>query len=306
MLIDAVIPSYQGMPHVADTVATLLNQQLPPAYGLTIIVVDDCSSDNTYELLAARFGGQIRVLRNTQNQGRSAARNRGAEYGTGEYILFLDSDCAPVGDSFLLEHMKSIDSGADVSCGLIGAAGTGFWARYQRQLTRSRLDTFGHPGVVPDGTTANILVSRDCFVRSGGFSPEYTHYGFEDRDLLLRLVNAGARLRNTPGAAVSHDDELDLRTVCRKMQVCGQYSSVLFSRDHPQAYRSMPYYRFDARMHPWLRVVSLVLAPILPLVRQLLGAVLESAVVPFRLRSLGVKFTSAMYYMKGTTLPGNS
>lgn len=306
LVIDAVIPSYEGMPLVVDTVTSLLNQQLPPGYLLTVTVIDDGSSDNTYVLLKDRFDGRIDILRNSRNQGRSAACNMGAAHGKGDYILFLDSDCVPIGTSYLLEHLQAINAGADVSCGIISSLRKDFWAEYQHRLTLNRQKAANNPEATPGGTTANILVRRTSFEKSGGFDTRYKHYGFEDRDLLLCMINTGSVIRYTSTAVVSHEDDLNLRGICMKMQMSGQYSSPLFRENHPQAYKSMPYYRFDARVHPWLKFVSLISAPALPLLTVFFDAILETHQVPFRMRSMGVKFMSAMYYLKGTTLPGQS
>lgn len=303
LVIDAVIPSYEGMPLIIDTITSLLDQQLPPEYLLTITVVDDGSNDNTYALLKDRFEQRIEILRNSSNQGRSIACNRGAAQGKGDYILFLDSDCVPVGASYLLEHLKSINAGADVSCGIISSVKKDFWAKYQHQIVLNRQKAAENRETTPSGTTANILVRRTSFEKSGGFDARYKHYGFEDRDLLLCMIKTGSVIQYTPAAVVSHEDDLNLKEICTKMQVSGQYSSTLFREHHPQAYKTMSYYRFDARVHPWLKYFSLVLTPVLPLMRLLVGSMLEVRQVPFRIRSMGVKTLSALYYLKGSTLP---
>jgi glycosyltransferase involved in cell wall biosynthesis len=304
LVIDAVIPSYNGMPLVADTITSLLNQQLPSGCLLTVTVVDDGSSDNTCALLKDRFDGRIHILRNSRNQGRSTACNTGAAHGKGDYILFLDSDCVPTGTSYLSEHLRALNAGADVSCGIISSLRNDFWAEYQHRLTVNRQKSVNNPAAAPGGTTANILVKRSSFEKAGGFDTRYKHYGFEDRDLLLCMKNTGSVIRYTSTAVVSHEDDLDLRKICMKMQMSGQYSSLLFRENHPQAYKSMAYYRFDARVHPWLKFISLISTPALPLLTVLFNAILETRQVPFGMRSMGVKFMSAMYYLKGTTLPG--
>ena len=62
-----------------------------------IIVVDDCSTDDTPEFLA-RFAEQhpdlnLRCLRNENHAGANPSRNRGIEIATGDLVAFLDSDC---------------------------------------------------------------------------------------------------------------------------------------------------------------------------------------------------------------------
>jgi glycosyltransferase involved in cell wall biosynthesis len=57
-----------------------------------MIVVDDCSSDGSWEWLQQADYPHLTVLRNDVNRGVNYTRNRGIERAQGEYVLFLDSD----------------------------------------------------------------------------------------------------------------------------------------------------------------------------------------------------------------------
>lgn len=86
-LVSVVIPCYnQG-----SFLATALESVLVQTYrDLEVIVVDDGSADNTFEV-ATSFGGRVRVVRQS-NQGLAMARNRGIVEAHGEIIAFLDAD----------------------------------------------------------------------------------------------------------------------------------------------------------------------------------------------------------------------
>jgi glycosyltransferase involved in cell wall biosynthesis len=62
--------------------------------NIEVIVVDDCSTDNSYLVLQniQSIDNRLKILRNNFNYGVSFARNLGIKYSTGEYICFLDSD----------------------------------------------------------------------------------------------------------------------------------------------------------------------------------------------------------------------
>ncbi|NDK54532.1 glycosyltransferase [Pontibacter fetidus] len=85
-LITVVIPCYNHAQYLSKAIESVLNQTYPHT---EIIVIDDGSTDNT-RAIAAKYAGVRYVYQ--QNQGLSAARNKGVEHSKGEYILFLDAD----------------------------------------------------------------------------------------------------------------------------------------------------------------------------------------------------------------------
>ena len=89
--ISVIIPTYNRARMVADCVASVLATDYP---ALEILVVDDCSPDDTKGEIVRRFGGDPRVkyLRNAKNSFQAVSRNRGAAAAKGDYFLFLDDD----------------------------------------------------------------------------------------------------------------------------------------------------------------------------------------------------------------------
>src|SRR5215472_561278 len=85
--ISVIIPAYNHARFLTPAIESVLSQTMEPS---EIVVVDDGSTDETSSVLGT-FGRQIRVVRQ-KNQGVAAARNRGAELATGEYLAFLDAD----------------------------------------------------------------------------------------------------------------------------------------------------------------------------------------------------------------------
>gem|GEM_PF-3008038 len=94
-LVSIIIPVYNGEWSVGRAVKSALAQTYPRC---EVIVVDDGSTDQTLEVLAD-YGELINVVRQSDNCGRSAARNIGLKHASGEFIVFLDAD------DTLLPHM---------------------------------------------------------------------------------------------------------------------------------------------------------------------------------------------------------
>ena len=85
--VSAITPAYNAAGHLSRAIASVLAQAFAP---LEIIVVDDGSTDDTFDV-AASLGPPVRVVRQ-ENAGAAAARNRGVSESRGDFVAFLDSD----------------------------------------------------------------------------------------------------------------------------------------------------------------------------------------------------------------------
>lgn len=89
MKISVVIPAYNSGTFILGALDSIASQSVPVH---EIIVVDDGSSDETAEKVQQWQGELPLTLIRQQNHGPSAARNRGIEQATGDWIAFLDAD----------------------------------------------------------------------------------------------------------------------------------------------------------------------------------------------------------------------
>ncbi len=296
-LLSIVIPVFRDSARAAEAVDAILLQTLPEGVQREVIVVDDGSGDETAERLANRFDSRLRILLLPENLGRSGARNAGAAEASGKFLVFMDCDCLP-GPRFLQAHLDALSAGAVACVGHVSGDGQGFWDRYQ--TTASSRRSRQHCSDMPyAGSSQNLAVQREVFETVGGFDVGYTHYGFEDRDLLLRLARQGT-VAWSDGARVSHMDTLTLSGVASKLAEAGEYSSQRFMQHHPDAYLRLGYARIDARAHP----VVAGLAPLLGWTSSRSAAAFDwlrcKAWLPYTLASGMVKAITAASYFAGT------
>jgi glycosyltransferase involved in cell wall biosynthesis len=88
-LVSVIIPCFNGARTIRRAVDSVRRQDYPE---VEIIVVDDASTDETQEVIAALARPDLRVVRLPQNSGAAAARNAGIDVARGEFIAFLDAD----------------------------------------------------------------------------------------------------------------------------------------------------------------------------------------------------------------------
>lgn len=84
-----VIPTYNRADFIHDTIHSVLNQSFQ---DFEILVVDNCSTDNTKEIVEKINDPRIQFYVNEQNFDRSYSRNRGINLAKGNFITLLDSD----------------------------------------------------------------------------------------------------------------------------------------------------------------------------------------------------------------------
>ena len=87
---SVVIPTYNRAALLPKTLATVFAQRYP---AKEILIVDNCSTDNTEEMLRPLVdAGKVRYIRHDKNYERARSRNTGMEHATGDYVTLLDSD----------------------------------------------------------------------------------------------------------------------------------------------------------------------------------------------------------------------
>jgi len=185
--ISIVIPMYNEARHIARTL--LAAQLAADAAGIEceLIVVDNGSQDQGPEI-ARQFGAQVLVLPGLLI---GALRNRGAALASGEWLAFIDADIEmPENWLKLLTDLEGGGPADVIGLDLHTPAQAPWYAdAWQRRTSRPATEPLQRVQWLP---SSNLLMDRRWFDKVGGFN-ETLRTG-EDKELTMRLADAGARL----------------------------------------------------------------------------------------------------------------
>lgn len=113
--ISVVIPTYKRAELVLRAIQSVLQQTFQ---NFEIIIVDDCSPDNTGDAVRTIRDPRIRYLRHDVNKGLPAGRNTGIDAARGRYLAFLDDDDEWRPEKLEREH-AAIQNHDAVLCGAL-------------------------------------------------------------------------------------------------------------------------------------------------------------------------------------------
>ena len=88
-IISIIVPVYNAEKYIRETVESVLAQTYD---DWELLLIDDCSSDSSCEIIDSFDDPRIRLIKQPENKGAYAARNRGLKEAEGRYIAFLDAD----------------------------------------------------------------------------------------------------------------------------------------------------------------------------------------------------------------------
>lgn len=233
-MVSVIIPAYNHLNHTLTCLRSIAAQ--PSMVSAEIIVVDDCSSDET-EVTLPQIGG-LRYLRNAQNLGFIGACNAGADAARGDYLVFLNNDTA-VQPGWLDALMETFTTHANV--GLVGAKLIYPDGRLQEaggivfaDASGWNYGRFGDPSAPEYNfvreadycSGAAIAVPTALFREFDGFDRHYAPAYYEDTDLAMKVWDKGLRVLYQPAAAVVHFEGIssgtDTTTGVKAYQVVNQ------------------------------------------------------------------------------------
>ncbi len=198
-LVSVVIASYNAGPFLERSLQSLRASTVLP---LEVIVVDDCSTDNS-SVRAREMGAT--VLRTAVNGGPARARNLGAQFARGDILFFIDSDvCVHPDTVSLVQDALEADASLDA---VIGAYDDTPDSREFFSQYRNLMHCFVHRTGSREAFTfwsGCGAIRRGVFLESRGFDERYTRPSIEDIEFGSRLVAAGRRIQLRPDIEVKH------------------------------------------------------------------------------------------------------
>jgi len=211
-LVTVIIPVYGKSSHTLHCLSSI--QTSGTRTPFEILVIDDCSGDDTAALLALVAG--IRVVRNAENLGFLRSCNKAAALAQGDFVLFLNNDTQVVPGWLDALHATFTDF---PDAGLVGSrllfadgslqeAGGIIWDDASG-MNYGRGDDANRPEYnflrdVDYCSGASIMVPRKLFLDLGSFDTRYAPAYYEDTDLAFAVRQAGRRVLYQPSSVVLH------------------------------------------------------------------------------------------------------
>jgi len=241
MRASVVIPTYNRLRDLQRVIVAVGEQAGQLGGGVEIVVVDDGSSDGTWDWLSRRRAASGFTVLRQSNSGPAAARNRGVETAVGEIVLFLGDDTVPQPGwlaAHLEEHRLFGPQGPMATLGY-----TSFPPEIEspfRRFINEHGAQFGY-SIIEDPTevpfnffyTSNISLPRVILERLGGFLEDFPSAAWEDIEFAYRAVGEGLRLRYQPRARTLHYHRVQPRTFCSRQRTSG-LSAAIFAGLHPE------------------------------------------------------------------------
>ncbi len=188
--VSVIIPAYNAGKYIGQALNSVLQQKRP---AKEIIVVNDCSTDDTLDVLkmyTEAYPNFIKVLSTGSNSGVSATRNMGIQAAEGQLIALLDGD----------DYWK--DCHLAILVGLLERYPEASWAFSEMVsfFPDGTLENHTCGGSIPDNQpfdgflqfawfcraqTSTVVIKKDVFERVGYFTTEYRQA--EDYDLFMRI-----------------------------------------------------------------------------------------------------------------------
>lgn len=193
-LVSILIPAYNCRPWIGRAVESALGQSWKRC---EVIVVDDCSTDGTYEELR-QFEDLIRLERSAANGGQNRTRNRLTVLSKGEWLVYLDAD-----DALGRHTVETKLEGAAAADAVYGSTKIATYEG-QREIRAEHIvaedydDLWAAAFAWKFPNTSAFCFRRSAVLDAGGWNERLKNC--TDYDLYFRLLGHGYKFKAAPDA----------------------------------------------------------------------------------------------------------
>jgi GT2 family glycosyltransferase len=231
-VISVVIATYDTNGVLVDCLNALSEQVWNREDDFEVLIVNDGGRDYqpaAFDVYKEKF--PIRYLRQ-DHKGPASARNFGVKMARGEIIVFLDDDSVPLKnwlESTISAWMENPDY--DGIGGYIASDITeNMYCRVNADFFNWFLEQLSPGGECLFLVTCNASYKKSSLDKVGGFDDRFKRASGEDRDLNLKIVRSGGKLRLDRAILVYHDRDLKLKSFIKKHYHYGKAASRIYSR----------------------------------------------------------------------------
>ncbi len=247
--VSVIVPAYNAAQTIGPCIDALRAQDVASAYE--IIVVDDCSTDETASLAAA---AGVTLIKHDEQRGAGASRNSGVARARGKIICFTDADCAPRSD-WLRQLLPAFDDPQVRGCkGAYVTQQEEIVARFVQLEYEDKYDLLARQETIDFIDTYSAAYDKAVLELNNGFDERFTY--LEDQELSFRLAAQGYALVFQADALVSHYHSDSLSAYCRKKFTIGYWKAQIVRRFPERAVR-------DSHT-PQVMKLQMLLAALLP------------------------------------------
>lgn len=180
--VSVVLPVYNVAAYIQDTIQSILNQTFS---DFELLLLDDCSTDDTVARIQAITDPRVRLIRNERNLGRAGTDNAALQHVRGEYVAKMDGDdlCHPERLARQVAHLDQHPEVNVVGGWMQNFGNDTYLNQYPAEPADARVFTlFG----LPVGNPSVMLRTR--LLREEGMHYDATLRQTEDYDFFARYL----------------------------------------------------------------------------------------------------------------------
>lgn len=226
--VTIIVPVYNAEKTIVPCAGNLVNQSLR---GIEIIFIDDCSQDQSFEILQEinkQFPQIVKVIQTDTNSGPGGARNKGLECAQGKYIGFVDSDDLVDVSMYEKLYYEAEKKHLDIlDCSFISEQKNSIIMPIPDELTGEL-----------DMEKRNILISKEGYIWSKLFRRDFLEHhrmrfrenvAMEDTDFILMAYAVAGAIGSIKDTLYKHT--LNKESIMEKMTAKNNYNTVFLAME---------------------------------------------------------------------------